>query len=72
VEADVFDRSDMDLLIERSMAGSGILDELARGMCSSDEALAWDCAELLRRVAQAKCRLVEPYRSALEVCAAHP
>ena len=51
-EADVFDRSDIDLLIERSMAGSGLLDELACGMCSSDESLAWDCAELLRRVAQ--------------------
>jgi hypothetical protein len=71
-EAEVFDRSDIDLLIERSMAGSGLLDELACGMCSSDEALAWDCAELLRRVAQSKCVLVEPYRSALEACVQHP
>ena len=68
----MFDRSDIDLLIERSMAGSGLLDELACGMCSSDESLAWDCAELLRRVAQSRCGLVEPYRSALETCAQHP
>ena len=68
----MFDRSDIDLLIERSMAGSGLLDELACGMRCSDEELAWDCAELLRRVAQSRCGLVEPYRSTLELCAQHP
>jgi hypothetical protein len=68
----VFDRSDIDLLVERSMAGSGLLDEIVRGARSSDEDLAWDCTELLRRVAESSCGLVEPYRYVLEVCTGHP
>jgi hypothetical protein len=73
VERDaVFDRSDIDLLVERSMAGSGLLDEIVRGARSSDEDLAWDCTELLRRVAESSCGLVEPYRYVLEACTSHP
>jgi hypothetical protein len=70
--SDVFERSDIDLLVERSMAGSGLLDELVCGMRSTDDALAWDCTELLRRVAQSSCGLVQPYRGVLEAGTHHP